>query len=172
PRCMAQRIEVDTAGRAKSVVYLDPDGGGQEQPARLVVVSCTAVESARLLLNSSSSRFPKGLANGNGLVGRNLMFSSFGEARATFRLSKQKAARPWLAPPHPFVNRSLQDFYLMPDERFGFRKGGTLGFMWTHPNPIFAAMGIAGKSERGVFGKALKDKLRAYRDSKILEFEI
>ena len=41
------------------------------------------------------------------------------------------------------MNRSVQDFYLMPDERFGFRKGGTLGFMWTHPNPIFAAVGLA-----------------------------
>ena len=28
----------------------------------------------------------------------------------------------------------------MPDDKLGFRKGGTLGFMWTHPNPIFAAV--------------------------------
>jgi choline dehydrogenase-like flavoprotein len=66
----------------------------------------------------------------------------------------------------------MQDFYLMPDDRFGFRKGGTLGFMWSHPNPIFAAVGVAKKGERGVFGQALKDKLREYRDSRILEFEI
>ncbi len=172
PGCMARSVEVDKAGRAKSVIYLDPDGVEQEQPAKVIVVSCTAVESARLLLNSTSSRFPRGLANGSGLVGRNLMFSSFGESRATFRLSKQKANRPWLAAPDPFVNRSLQDFYLMPDERFGFRKGGTLGFMWTHPNPIFAAVGLAGSGKEGVFGKALKDKLRAYRDSRILQFEV
>jgi choline dehydrogenase-like flavoprotein len=172
PGCMARTIEVDKDGRAKSVVYLDPDGVEQEQPAKLIVVSCTAVESARLLLNSTSSRFPKGLANGSGLVGRNLMFSSFGESRATFRVSKQKAARPWLTEPGPFVNRSLQDFYLMPDTRFGFRKGGTLGFMWTHPNPIFAAVGLAGSGKEGVFGKALKDKMRAYRDSRILQFEV
>jgi choline dehydrogenase-like flavoprotein len=172
PGCMARTIEVDKDGRAKSVVYLDPDGVEQEQPAKLIVVSCTAVESARLLLNSTSSRFPKGLANGSGQVGRNLMFSSFGESRATFRVSKQKASRPWLTAADPFVNRSLQDFYLMPDARFGFRKGGTLGFMWTHPNPIFAAVGIAGSGKAGVFGKALKDKLRDYRDSRILQFEV
>lgn len=172
PKCMARSIEVDKEGKAKSVVYLDPDGVEQEQPAKIIVVSCTSVESARLLLNSTSSRFPKGLANGNGLVGKNLMFSSFGEARATFRLSKQKAARPWLAAPDPFVNRSLQDFYLMPDDRFGFRKGGTLGFMWTHPNPIFASVGLAGTGKDGVFGKALKERMRAYRDSRILQFEV
>lgn len=172
PKCMARSIEVDKEGRAKSVVYLDADGVEQEQPAKIIVVSCTSVESARLLLNSTSARFPKGLANGNGLVGKNLMFSSFGEAHAIFKVSKSKASRPWLTDPAPFVNRSVQDFYVMPDERFGFRKGGTLGFMWTHPNPIFAAVGLAGSGKEGVFGKALKDKMREYRDSRILQFEV
>lgn len=168
PKCMATEITVDEKGDAKSVVYIDADGVTQEQPARIIVSSCTAVESARLLLNSTSSRFPAGLANNNGLVGKNLLFSSFGQSKATFGAKKFE----WLDSTMPFVNRSLQDFYVMPDERFGFRKGGTLGFMWQHPNPIFAAVGIAGKGERGVFGKALKDKLRSYRDSRVLEFEI
>ena len=172
PRCMARSVEVGPQGNAKSVVYLDPQGIAQEQPARIIVVSCTAVESARLLLNSTSSRFPRGLANDNGLVGQNLVFSSFGESRATFRIAKKKAQWPWLEDPAPFVQRSLQDFYLMPDDRHGFRKGGTLGFMWTHPNPIFAAVRIAGTGKDGIFGAALKDQLRAYRDSKILQFEI
>ncbi len=172
PRCMAREITIDKQGRAKSVVYLDEKGVAQEQPAKLIVVSCTAVESARLLLNSRSSRFPRGLANDNGLVGKNLVFSSFGESKATFRIGKQKSRWPWLDDAAPFVDRSVQDFYLMPDERFGFRKGGTLGFMWAHPNPIFAAVGLAKTGREGVFGKALKDRLRAYRDSKILQFEV
>ncbi|RKI35402.1 GMC family oxidoreductase [Corallococcus sp. AB004] len=172
PGSMARSIEVDKQGRAKSVVYLDKDGVAQEQPAKLIIASATAVESARLLLNSTSSRFPNGLANGSGLVGKNLLFSSFGGSRAHFRVSKQKTARPWLTDPAPFVNRSLQDFYVMPDARHGFRKGGTLGFMWAHPNPIYAAVGLAGSGKSGVFGKELKDRMRAYRDSRILEFEV
>ncbi len=172
PKCMATEITVDAKGNAKSVLYLDADGVTQEQPARIVVASCTAVESARLLLNSKSTRFPNGLANDNGLVGRNLVFSSFGQSKATFSVSKRAAQLPWLTSTAPFVNRSVQDFYAMPDDRYGFRKGGTLGFMWAHPNPIFAAVGLASKGARGVFGKALKDKLREYRDSRILEFEI
>ncbi len=172
PRCMARSVEVDKAGRARSVVYLDEKGQTQEQPAKVIVVSATAVESARLLLNSQSSRFPRGLANGSGLVGKNLVFSSFGESRATFSISQRKSTWPWLADAAPFVQRSLQDFYVMPDDRFGFRKGGTLGFMFTHPNPIFAAVRMAGTGKDGVFGKELKDRLRAYRDSKILQFEI
>ncbi len=172
PKCMAKEITVDAKGLAKSVIYLDADGVEQEQPARVIVSSCTAVESARLLLNSKSSRFPNGLGNDNGLVGKNLLFSSFGQSKATFSVAKRGAELPWLTANMPFVNRSLQDFYVMPDDRFGFRKGGTLGFMWAHPNPIFAAVGIAKKGENGVFGKALKDKLRTYRDSRVLEFEI
>lgn len=172
PKCMAKEITVDARGLAKSVVYVDQDGVTQEQPARVIVASCTAVESARLLLNSKSSRFPNGLGNDNGLVGKNLLFSSFGQSKATFSVSKRGKELDWLSSPLPFVNRSVQDFYVMPDERFGFRKGGTLGFMWAHPNPIFAAVGLAQKGERGVFGKELKDRLRTYRDSRILEFEI
>ena len=172
PKCMARHITVNAKGLAQSVVYTDENGEEQEQPAKVVVVAATALESARLLLNSKSSRFPDGLANHNGLVGKNLVFSSFGQSKATFRISKQKAAMPWLELSMPFVNRSMQDFYLMPDERFGFRKGGTLGFMWAHPNPIFAAVGMAKKGPNGIFGRALKDKLREYRDSRILEFEI
>ncbi|MFN0062931.1 MAG: GMC family oxidoreductase [Myxococcaceae bacterium] len=170
--CMARSIEVSPDGRAKSVVYVDGQGVVQEQPARIVVVSCTAVESARLLLNSHSGRFQKGLANGNGLVGKNLVFSSFGESRATFRISKNKSRWPWIDDASPFVQRSLQDWYVLPNDKHGFRKGGTLGFMWAHPNPIFAAVNLAGSGKAGIFGKALKDKLRDYRDSKLLQFEV
>src|SRR6185312_12623371 len=40
--------------------------------ARVVVLAASACESARLLLNSKSSRFPQGLANSSGVVGRYL----------------------------------------------------------------------------------------------------
>ena len=172
-RCMATEVTVDAQGRAKSVVYLDPKGDRQEQPAKVVVVSCTSVESARLLLNSTSSRFPRGLANGSGLVGRNLMFSSFGESKASFRIQARKQKWPWLSDSAPFVNRSVQDFYVLPEgAAAGVRKAGTLGFMFQHPNPIYAAVKLAGEGASGVFGKALKDKLREYRDSKLLQFEV
>jgi len=171
PKCMAREVTVDAQGKAKSVVYLDEAGVAQEQPAKIIVVSCTAVESARLLLNSASSRFPRGLANSNGQVGKNLVFSSFGESKATFTISKRKATWPWLTDGAPFINRSLQEFYVMPDDKLGFRKGGTLGFMFAHPNPIYAAVGLAKSGKEGVFGKELKDRIREYRDSKVVQFE-
>ena len=41
--------------------------------ARLVFLCASAIESARILLNSKSARFPDGLANSSGQVGRNIM---------------------------------------------------------------------------------------------------
>jgi len=45
----------------------------REYRARIVVLAASALESARLLLNSKSTRFPNGLANSSGEVGHNLM---------------------------------------------------------------------------------------------------
>jgi choline dehydrogenase-like flavoprotein len=171
PECMARSVEVDKQGRAKSVVYQDQHGQVLEQPAKIVIVSCTAVESARLLLNSTSGKFPKGLANGSGQVGKNLVFSSFGQSRATFRIGKRKAAWPWLDDRAPFIDRSVQDYYMVDAKELQYRKAGTLGFMWTHPNPIHAIYDIANRGKYFEVGKGLKDKMREYRDSKILEYE-
>ena len=50
-----------------------PTGKEHFQPAEVVIVACNGVGTPRLLLNSASARFPNGLANSSGLVGRNLM---------------------------------------------------------------------------------------------------
>jgi choline dehydrogenase-like flavoprotein len=170
---MARSVEVSQDGRAKSVVYIDRDGTLQEQPAKVVVVSCTAVESARLLLNSQSGRWPKGLANDNGLVGRHLSFSGFGRSRASFRISKRRQSWPWLDDPSPFVQRSLSDFYVLPaSAKTGSRKGGAIGFLWEHPAPVSNGIVLAqGGPKGGVFGKVLKDRFRLFRDSRVLQFE-
>jgi choline dehydrogenase-like flavoprotein len=44
--------------------------------ARVVVLAASCCESARLLLNSTSSRFPNGLANSSGVVGKYLTDST------------------------------------------------------------------------------------------------
>jgi choline dehydrogenase-like flavoprotein len=79
-----REITVARDGRADGVVYHDDQGHAHEQKARIVVLACNGVGTPRLLLNSRSSRFPDGLANGTGLVGRNLMFHPYALARGTF----------------------------------------------------------------------------------------
>ena len=70
--CMVKEILTDDRGRARGVAYFDADGHLQEQLADIVVVSGSATESARLLLNSKSRLFPNGLGNRYDQVGRNL----------------------------------------------------------------------------------------------------
>lgn len=68
------RIETDASGRATGAVYIDRMTGTQHfQSADIVIVAANGVGTPRLLLNSASSRFPDGLANSSGEVGRNLM---------------------------------------------------------------------------------------------------
>ncbi|MFK8048772.1 MAG: GMC family oxidoreductase [Halioglobus sp.] len=74
---MAKAVEVDEQGRVKAVTYVDKNTGAPVTlPAKVVVLAASACESARILLNSTSSHFPNGLANSSGQVGKNLMDST------------------------------------------------------------------------------------------------
>ena len=79
---MAVRINHDARGRVTGVVYKDADGAMQEQKARAVCVAGNVVETARILLNSESAKFPDGLGNSTGNVGRHYMRHTFGHAVA------------------------------------------------------------------------------------------
>jgi choline dehydrogenase-like flavoprotein len=70
---MAREVTIDDAGLASGVSYIDKTTGRENHVrGRIVVLAASACESARLLLNSKSSRFPQGLGNSSGVVGRYL----------------------------------------------------------------------------------------------------
>jgi choline dehydrogenase-like flavoprotein len=73
-QCRVREITCNDEGLATGAVYYDADGTEQFQAAEMVIVACNGVGTPRLLLNSVSRRFPNGLANSSGLVGKNLMF--------------------------------------------------------------------------------------------------
>ncbi len=74
---MAREVTSDAEGRATGISFVDTTSGLEETArARVVVLAASACESARLLLNSKSARFPNGLANGSGVVGRYLTDST------------------------------------------------------------------------------------------------
>ena len=73
PESMVLQIQHDDAGKVTGVLYADKDGNQQVQKARAVCVACNSIETPRLLLNSASAKFPDGLANSSGQVGRNYM---------------------------------------------------------------------------------------------------
>lgn len=75
-RCNAMVREVLTGpdGRATGVSYVDKKSRKEVQVhGKIVILAASACETARLLLNSKSSRYPDGLSNASGLVGRYLM---------------------------------------------------------------------------------------------------
>src|SRR5215831_12126601 len=79
-----REITVARTGLADGVIYRDARGELHEQKARIVVLACNGVGTPRLLLNSRSALFPDGLANGTGLVGRNLMFHPYAMVTGIF----------------------------------------------------------------------------------------
>lgn len=104
PESMAREITVGRDGEAKSVIYLDVAGREQEISARAIVVAGNAVETPRLLLMSSSSRFPHGLANSSGLVGK-----YFTEHLAVFTYGLfGERLDPWRGTPSGGL---IQDYY-------------------------------------------------------------
>jgi choline dehydrogenase-like flavoprotein len=78
-RCRVREVTVDEHGMASGAIYYDADGVEQFQPAEVVIMACNGVGTPRLLLNSVSGRFPNGLANSSGLVGKNLMFHPYAQ---------------------------------------------------------------------------------------------
>jgi choline dehydrogenase-like flavoprotein len=78
------KITHDKNGNADGVLYMDKDNNMQKQAAKVVVVSGNSIESPRLLLLSESSKYPDGLANSSGQVGRNYMRHMTGSMYARF----------------------------------------------------------------------------------------
>ena len=74
---MAREVTIDDAGLANGVSYIDKTSGRENHVrGRIVVLAASACESARLLLNSKSNRFPQGLGNSSGIVGKYLTDST------------------------------------------------------------------------------------------------
>jgi len=65
------RIVAD--GRVTALEAKRPDGTSVTVNGRIFVLAANAMETPRLLLMSVSEKYPRGLANGSGLVGRNFM---------------------------------------------------------------------------------------------------
>ncbi|HQU04758.1 MAG TPA: GMC family oxidoreductase [Acidocella sp.] len=74
-RTGARAIQIlhNEAGEANGVVYVDAAGTTHKQTAKIVVLAGNCIESPRLLLNSKAGRYPNGLANGYGHVGRHYL---------------------------------------------------------------------------------------------------
>jgi choline dehydrogenase-like flavoprotein len=150
--CMAFEIPIDQGGQATGVRYYRTDASGtvreELQRARAVIVAGYAIESPRLLLNSKSSRFPDGLANSSGLVGKFLMAQAGPVVWGRF----PDLVRQYKAPP---ACASTEAFY-ETDPRNDFVRGYAL--QTVAPLPIAMAHLIA--DEDGCFGEELVARMQ------------
>lgn len=74
PNSIAREVMVSNENRVTGVRYIHRSSGAEgEVRGRVVVVSCACVQSVALLLMSKSSRYPAGLANSSGELGRNFI---------------------------------------------------------------------------------------------------
>jgi choline dehydrogenase-like flavoprotein len=145
---MVSRVVIDEGGRASGVTYFT-HGVEHFQRARMVVVAGYSIETPRLLLLSATSRFPDGLCNDHGQVGRYLMVQ--GAPQVAGRLDAE--VRMYKAPP-PEV--SSEQFY-ETDPAKPYQRGFALQNV--SPLPITYAEHV---SAQGHWGDVLREYMRDY----------
>jgi choline dehydrogenase-like flavoprotein len=108
-----KKLHTDAGGKVITQVIAEVDGKREVFEASIVVVSCGAVNSAKLLLSSANDKHPNGLANGSDQVGRNYMFHN---SQAVLALS--------LEPNPTYFQKTLalNDFYF-GDKEFPYPMG-------------------------------------------------
>jgi gluconate 2-dehydrogenase alpha chain len=135
PLCRALRFNDDGHDRVVSVDYVGPDGTRQRQYARYFILSSYTLENVRLLLLSTSDRFPHGLANNHGRVGRYFMTHQYPEVTGVFEgVRFNRFTGP--AAQHIAVDDWNADHF--DHAGLGFLRGGTI-LIYNELYPIVAA---------------------------------
>ncbi len=140
PDSMVLRITHDASGMVNGVIYADKAGTQFLQKARMVCVAGNSVETPRLLMNSASAKYPDGMANSSGQVGRNFMRHMSGTVYA-------------IMPGRVNFERGTQMAGIIKDEaRFDPKRGFAGGYeMETLPG--FGLASLAGSLVPGAWGR-------------------
>lgn len=158
---MVREVLMDANGKATGVHYIDKVTRVDAiASARVVILSASTCETARILLNSKSALFPNGLANGSGQVGKNLT-DSVGSSMSGHVPSMESL------PPYnedgaggghvytPWWNYKTQ-------EKLGFARGYHIEIGGGRYMPGMGTLGILEQKAPGVYGKKLKEEARRY----------
>ena len=157
---MAREVTTDASGLATGVSFIDKNTGADEHVrARVVVLAASACESARLLLNSRSSRAPDGLANSSGVVGKYLTDTT-GTDVAGFIPKMMNQV------PHNEDGVGGMHVYMpwwIDNKRLDFPRGYHIEVWGGLGMPSYGFMGgIQKYPSGGGYGKSLKEDYRRY----------
>jgi choline dehydrogenase-like flavoprotein len=156
---MVRLVTTNDEGLATGVSYVDTATGKDVHVrAKIVVLAASACESARLLLNSRSTRFPDGLANGSGTVGR-FLTDTVGTDVSGFIPSMLGI------PPHNEDGTGGLHLYMpwwLDNRKLDFPRGYHIEIWGGRGMPGYGVMGKIHRWNGGGYGKALKDDYRRY----------
>jgi choline dehydrogenase-like flavoprotein len=166
PNAMAREVTVDANGKATGVIYIDKTTGREAVvKGRVVVLAASSAESVRILLNSKSARFPQGLANSSGKVGKYIMdtvgASLGGQIPALENLPPHNEDGAGGA--HTYVPWWLYKEQLAG--KLGFARGYHIEFQsGRHLPSLGSAMGLDSLTN-GSYGRQFKEDARRYYGS-------
>lgn len=146
---MVGRVETGSDGRVSGVHY-HREGHWQFQRARQVVVAGYAIETPRLLLNSANARYPEGLANRSGLLGKHLMVHT--NQAVWGRLAEE--VRWYKGPP----SLALCEHWNYQDAGKDFHGGYAI----MSQGPLPGAWAASQTGNRGLWGEALREAMSHY----------
>jgi choline dehydrogenase-like flavoprotein len=156
---MAREVTTNDEGLATGVAYIDKATGKDKHVrARIVVLAASACESARLLLNSRSTRHPNGLANSSGAVGRYLT-DTVGTSMSGFIPSLLEL------PPHNEDGVGGMHLYVpwwLDNRTLDFPRGYHIELWGGRGMPGYGFGGGLEQVTGGGYGKALKDDYRRH----------
>lgn len=158
---MVREVLVDATGKATGVHYVDKVTRVDSiARAKVVILSASTCETARILLNSKGPLFPNGLANSSGQVGKNLT-DSVGSS-----LNGHIPAMESLPPYNedgaggdhvytPWWNYKIQ-------EKLGFARGYHIEIGGGRGMPGMGSLGMLDQTSPGIYGAKLKEEARRY----------
>jgi choline dehydrogenase-like flavoprotein len=114
-----RELIVNDKGSVDSAIFLDINGREHRIKGDLFVMAANGIGTARLLLLSKSGKFPNGLANSSGLVGKRLMLNPTAMAVGVF---DQKLSS-WFGP----AGNAVQSFQFYETDK---SRGHVLGAAW------------------------------------------
>lgn len=153
---MVFEIPVSDDGRVRGARYLDGAGKAHEVRARQVIVAGGAIGSPHLLRLSASAKFPDGLGNGNGQVGRHLTFHHH-------NLIHYVLDEPSMSWTGLETHAAIDDLH-PSDSKRGFIRGGVIGEInFGTKLPIaHAGMGVGYPGLERQWGSDFKTYLRTF----------
>jgi gluconate 2-dehydrogenase alpha chain len=158
---MVYRVNTDNSGRATGVSYYGPDGSENTIEAALVILAPFIYDNVRLLMLSKTAKFPNGLANSSGQLGKHMTAHIMAHVFAAF---DDRAVNVYMGP--SAQKHTLDDFNAdnFDHSGMGFIRGAqiSVGPADLEGGPIGTAMSLEPPPGTPRWGAAYRDFLAKY----------